>query len=160
MASYPQLKVESSNLYPALSFSDISLRIFFSHIFSLHHHDINGCLSLAFLGKKEHSDIHGRFLQDYRPTDVITFPADQKEGSAGEILISVDQAIMESRERGIPLPEELSLYLIHGWLHLIGFDDIDESDRKIMRREEKHAMDYIRELGAWPDFLLASTSQQ
>jgi probable rRNA maturation factor len=69
----------------------------------------------------------------------------------------VDQAIVESRERGIPLAEELSLYLIHGWLHLIGFDDIDESDRKIMRREEKHAMDYIRELGAWPDFLLAST---
>ena len=157
MSTHHQPKVESSNLYPALSFTESSLAIFFSHVFSLHQHEIKGSLSLAFLAKKEHSEIHGRFLQDYRPTDVITFPADEIEESAGEILISVDQAILESCDRAIPLAEELSLYLIHGWLHLIGFDDIEESDREIMRREEKSAMDHIRELGAWPDFLLART---
>ena len=96
MTTHPQPKIESSNLYPTLSFTESSLAIFFSHVFSLHQHEIKGNLSLAFLAQKEHSEIHGRFLQDYRPTDVITFPADEKEESAGEILISVDQAILES----------------------------------------------------------------
>jgi len=50
----------------------------------------------------------------------------------------------------------LSLYLIHGWLHLLGFDDIEEEDRKIMRREESRVMDLIGQSKAWPDFLLAS----
>ena len=44
---------------------------------------------------------------------------------------------------GFPIEEELSLYLIHGWLHLVGFDDIDSVDRKIIRLEEQRAMDLI-----------------
>lgn len=117
-------------------------------------------MSVAFLPKDKHSEIHGRFLKDFRPTDVITFPADEEEENAGEILVSVDQAIGESKERDLSFQEELSLYLIHGWLHLVGFDDREQEDRKIIRREEKRVMDSIRELQAWPDFLLASMSDQ
>lgn len=117
-------------------------------------------MSVAFLPKDQHSEIHGRFLKDFRPTDVITFPADEEEENAGEILVSVDQAIGESKERDLSFQEELSLYLIHGWLHLVGFDDREQEDRKIIRREEKRVMDSIRELQAWPDFLLASMSDQ
>ena len=46
--------------------------------------------------------------------------------------------------------------MVHGWLHLVGFDDVDEADRKIIRREEQRAMQLVRESDAWPDFLLAS----
>ena len=117
-------KVESSNLYPGLSFSESKLHQFFDHVFSLHQHGKKGTLSVAFLPKDQHSEIHGRFLKDFRPTDVITFPADDEEENAGEILVSVDQAIGESKERDLSFQEELSLYLIHGWLHLVGFDDL------------------------------------
>ena len=153
-------KVESSNLYPGLSFSESTLHQFFDHVFSLHQHGKKGILSVAFLPKDQHSEIHGRFLKDFRPTDVITFQADEEEENAGEILVSVDQAIGESKDRGLSFQEELSLYLIHGWLHLVGFDDREQEDRKIIRREEKRVMDSIRELQAWPDFLLASTPDQ
>ncbi len=153
-------KVESSNLYLGLSFSESTLHQFFDHVFSLHQHGKKGILSVAFLPKGQHAEIHGRFLKDFRPTDVITFPADEEEENAGEILVSVDQAIAESKERDLSFQEELSLYLIHGWLHLIGFDDREQEDRKIIRREEKRVMDSIRELQAWPDFLLASTPDQ
>ena len=110
---------------------------------------------MAFLNQSEHSKIHGDFLQDYRPTDVITFPADEANGMVGEICVSVDQAIQESKNRALSFDKELSLYLIHGWLHLVGFDDKNVADRKIMRREEANAMSSINEGGHWPDFILA-----
>ena len=72
-------------------------------------------MSIAFLPKDQHSEIHGRFLKDFRPTDVITFPADEEEENAGEILVSVDQAIGESK-KGFILPGRTFALLIHGWL--------------------------------------------
>ena len=132
-----------------------SLERFFSYLFSLHDHRNEGILSVAFLNQSEHSKIHGDFLQDYRPTDVITFPADEANGMVGEICVSVDQAIQESKVRDLSFEKELCLYLIHGWLHLVGFDDKNMADRKIMRREEVNAMSSINESGHWPDFILA-----
>ena len=158
MPTYP--KVEFSNLYPGLSFSEQKARQFFDHLFSLYPNQFNGILSVVFLPEDQHCEIHGKFLQDYRPTDVITFPADEQEGHAGEILVSVDQAVIESSQRNLDLREEISLYLIHGWLHLVGFDDLDESERKIIRIEERRAMDLTRKLNLWPDFLLACSSDQ
>ena len=156
MASVPT--VEVNNLYPDLTFSADRLDRFFHEIFSLHQHGCSGDLSVVFLDRSSHSQIHGNFLKDFRPTDVITFPADPAEEIAGEICVSVDQAIEEAKVRKLPFAQELSLYLIHGWLHLVGFDDKVEEDRKIMRREEKEALDLVGNLELWPDFLLAPCS--
>jgi probable rRNA maturation factor len=153
MASVPT--VEVNNLYPDLTFSADRLDRFFHEIFSLHQHGCSGDLSVVFLDRSSHSQIHGNFLKDFRPTDVITFPADPAEEIAGEICVSVDQAIEEAKARKLPFAHELSLYLIHGWLHLVGFEDKVEEDRKIMRREERKALDLVGNLELWPDFLLA-----
>jgi probable rRNA maturation factor len=147
--------VEVNNLYPDLTFSSDRIDRFFHEIFSLHQHGCSGDLSVVFLDRSSHSKIHGNFLNDFRPTDVITFPADPAEGIAGEICVSVDQALEEAKVRKIPFAHELSLYLIHGWLHLVGFDDKVGEDRKIMRREERKALDQVGNLELWPDFLLA-----
>ena len=152
------ISVEFSNLYPSLSFNEEDLKVFFNHIFSLHEHKYKGVLSVVFLSEAEHSKIHGDFLQDYRPTDVITFPADQENDMVGEICVSVDQAIQEAVRRELPIDQELSLYLIHGWLHLVGFDDQNEVDKKIMKNEENNAMSSINKFGIWPNFLLAPCS--
>ncbi len=149
------LSVEYSSHYPSLSFSSDSVDLFWGEIFRLHRHDCSGCLSVVFLDRESHSRMHGDFLRDFRPTDVITFPAEPDENMAGEICVSVDQAMEEAESRKIEFSHELSLYLIHGWLHLVGFDDKTGEDREIMRREEKRAMDRIEDLGLWPDFLLA-----
>ena len=105
--------------------------------------------------RAEHNQLHGEFLKDFRPTDVITFPSDPNENIAGEICISVDQAWEESISRKIPFVEELSLYLIHGWLHLVGFDDIEKVERIQMRFEEERSLRHIEKQGVWPDFVLA-----
>jgi len=152
------ITIECNNLYPTLFFKEEKLNIFFQQLFLIYDHNPKGVLSIAFLNKAEHSKIHGVFLQDYRPTDVITFPADLENEMVGEICVSVDQAIEEAQSRNLVFDKELSLYLIHGWLHLVGFDDRNDTDRKIMRREEANALTIIEKDGLWPDFLLAPES--
>ncbi len=148
-------QIEVANQYPSLQFDPSKLRNFFEAVFAVHRHDLSGDLSIVFMDRSSHSNLHGKYLQDFRPTDVITFPADQENGIAGEICVSVDQAIEESRSRNLSLVDELALYLIHGWLHLVGFDDLDKVDREIMRQEEQRVMDHVKKLSAWPDFRLA-----
>lgn len=149
------IEIESTNLYPSLTFSEERIVAFFKCIFTLHDHQSNGVLSVVFLNEEDHSKIHGDFLQDYRPTDVITFPSDPENEMVGEICVSVDRALCEAASRSLPIEKELGLYLIHGWLHLVGFDDQNEVDRKIMRREEANAMSLVDKDGRWPNFLLA-----
>ncbi len=69
--------------------------------------------------------VHGDFLDDPTPTDVITF-------HHGEILISADTALRQGREHGQSLDHETALYLIHGLLHLAGWDDHEESEARAM----------------------------
>ena len=133
------------------------LEAFFQSIFSLYPQGPTGDLSVVFMERSSHNKLHGEFLNDYRPTDVITFPPDPAEQMAGEICVSVEQAWDESLSRDLPFPRELSLYLIHGWLHLVGFDDIEKVERKQMRFEEERCLKHIEEQDCWPDFVLAQT---
>ena len=147
--------IEVSNQYQGLVYDFSKLEQFFEIIFSVHQHGLSGELSIVFMDESTHCDLHGKFLQDFRPTDVITFPADPENGMAGEICVSVDRAKQEADTRSLPFPEELSLYLIHGWLHLVGFDDLEKVDREMMRLEEQKVMGMVKKLDAWPDFRLA-----
>ena len=79
--------------------------------------------------------LHGEFLNDAAPTDVITF-------LHGEIVMSAETALRESRRRGLALPEEIARYALHGLLHLAGWSDADpgaaaamhDMQEKILRR--------------------------
>jgi len=71
------------------------------------------------------SELHRRFMQLAGPTDVITF-------QHGEIFISVETAQQQAKTRRTSLASELRLYLVHGLLHLQGFDDHRTSDRRRM----------------------------
>jgi probable rRNA maturation factor len=70
--------------------------------------------------------LHRQFLKQRGPTDVITF-------SHGEIVISAETARRQAREFGNSLVRELQLYIVHGLLHLHGFDD---DDKKAAQRME------------------------
>lgn len=71
--------------------------------------------------------IHGEFMDDPTPTDVITF-------QHGEILVSADTAALRGPEHGHETETELLLYLVHGLLHLAGWEDHDEAERTEMHR--------------------------
>ena len=77
------------------------------------------------------SRLHLRFLGEIGPTDVLTF-------QHGEIFISVETAKRHARVFGSSLMRELQLYIVHGLLHLHGFDDHTRSGaRRIKREQEK-----------------------
>jgi probable rRNA maturation factor len=119
-----------------------------------------GELSLAFLTDTALAKLHADFLDDPAPTDVITFAGDPAHGQAGEICISVDAALRQLsagspvRERMESFSAELTLYLVHGWLHLAGYDDLAPAKKRAMRRAEARAMKLLRVAGVLPQFVL------
>jgi probable rRNA maturation factor len=112
----------------------------------------SGELSLAFLQEKAHCKLHEDFLDDPTPTDVITFPGDPEENLAGEICVSIDMARRYAETEAVDFSQELTLYLVHGWLHLVGFDDLNEKDRQAMKKEEQVCMSHLEAHGRVPLF--------
>ncbi len=111
-----------------------------------------GELSLAFLSDRALAAIHGDFLDDPTETDVITFEGESDLGQAGELCVSADAALRCTGGGSRRFSEELTLYVVHGWLHLAGYDDLKPRFKQVMRRAEARAMSLLRErrlLGAF-----------
>ncbi len=113
-----------------------------------------GELSLVFLTDPALAKLHGDFLADPSETDVITFEGDPALGAAGEICISADTAATYSRKHRRDFAAELILYVIHGWLHLAGYDDLRPAKKQVMRRAEARAVKLLQAAGVRPAFRL------
>ncbi len=111
-----------------------------------------GALSLAFLTDPALARIHADFLSDPSTTDVITFAGNPAEASAGEICVSVDMAFKYAEQHQGNFSEELTLYVVHGWLHLSGYDDMRPVEKRRMRAAEKRAMTCLRKADVLPTF--------
>ncbi|GHC04227.1 hypothetical protein GCM10007047_21160 [Cerasicoccus arenae] len=131
------------------------------HCFTLldgmeHYGAPTGELSLVFMSDTDLAQLHADFLDDPSPTDVITFPGDEEMDFAGEICVSVDRARDEAPKHGLSFSEELTLYLVHGWLHLAGLDDLDDASREEMRFAESLCVQLLHAEKAIPEFVLHS----
>jgi probable rRNA maturation factor len=95
-------------------------------------------LGFHFVGPKEMARVHEEFMDVPGSTDVITFDHGSEPPGRihGEIFICVEDAIAQAKEFGTTWHSEVARYMIHGVLHLLGFDDIDPADRKEMKRRE------------------------
>lgn len=105
----------------------------------------DGELSVAFLTDAALAKLHADFLDDPTKTDVITFEGAPEMGVAGEVCVSVDTAANYAKEHGREFAEELMLYVVHGWLHLAGYDDLQPAKKRKMRAAEARAMKLLRE---------------
>ncbi len=99
-----------------------------------------GELSLVFLTDAALAELHGRFLDDPSTTDVITFEGLAEMGPAGEICVSVDTAARYALGQKTDFSRELLLYVVHGWLHLAGYDDLRPAKKRRMRAAEARAL--------------------
>src|SRR5690606_18158383 len=113
-------------------------------------------LSVVFLSDREIAEIHRDFLDDPTPTDVITFPADPEMDFGGEIFVSVDHAQDYAVRENLDFSRELTLYLVHGYLHLAGFDDLVPEKKREMRAAEQKALQILDSAAAIPEFSLAA----
>ncbi len=114
----------------------------------------DGELSLAFLTDAKLAKLHNDFLDDPTTTDVITFDGHPALGTAGEICVSADTAGSYSKAHDRDFSEELTLYVVHGWLHLAGYDDLQPAKKRKMRAAEARAMKLLAAANAIPTFAL------
>jgi len=103
-----------------------------------------GSLNIAFLDPATCRDLHKAFFGDPDPTDVMTFPADDEDDLAGDIAICPEVASREAPKHGLSFEHELTLYLVHAWLHLGGMEDTTSHGQAAMRTAEQVLMDVLR----------------
>ena len=103
-----------------------------SEVFSL------GALSVIFCSDNYILDINQRFLQHDYFTDIITFDYSEGEKISGDLFISVDSVRENSIEYETEFEEELHRVIVHGVLHLIGYDDHTDDDIRTMRSKENY----------------------
>jgi probable rRNA maturation factor len=104
-------------------------------------------LSLLLLDDRQIRKLNRAWRKKDRPTDVLAFAqregkfCDPKDPVLGDIVISVETAKRQAREQGHPLPTELDLLLVHGLLHLLGYEHEQGGTRASrMRSKEKELM--------------------
>jgi probable rRNA maturation factor len=98
-------------------------------------------LSVSFVGEEEMSDLHLRYLGEEGPTDVLSFGLDPEDGEPlGDVVICPAHAARNAAEAGGDAEAELRLVLVHGILHLLGYDHVDDDDRAEMwSRQESYS---------------------
>lgn len=122
-----------------------------------------GELILHFVSKEEITDLHDEFFQDPTPTDCITFPIDpidtweiEESPILGEIFVCPQVGKEYSPENPY---FEVTLYIIHGILHLLGYDDLTDEDALLMRAAEKNQLEHLekKNLAILPSNLIKRT---
>ena len=94
-------------------------------------------LEINFISEKSILEINRTYLKHNYTTDIITFNySNVSDKIDGEIFISIEDAILNSIKFKVSLSEELARLVIHGLLHLLGYDDQSSSNKKIMKRLE------------------------
>ncbi|MEK9629875.1 MAG: rRNA maturation RNase YbeY [Nitrospinota bacterium] len=123
-----------------------------------------GCLnkevSILFTGDRDIQNLNHEFRNVNQPTDVLSFPQNEEEDPytheeeiLGDIAVSLDTAQRQAKEHGLTFKEEIILLLIHGILHLLGYDhEISEQEDKKMRSKTRELFKLV-----FPEKRLADT---
>lgn len=109
-------------------------------------------VSVAVVDNPMIHELNRRFLEHDYPTDVLSFVLeDQPERLEGDVIISADMAAAEAGAHDMSPENELLLYLIHGILHLVGFDDKTPAQSREMRSAEQRYLEQVATLADPPD---------
>ena len=102
-----------------------------------------GSVEITLVDDSEIRRLNRTFRGVSRRTDVLAFPLEVSQapgGLVGQIVISVETARRQSRRLGVPLAVELQLLVTHGVLHLIGYDDRDPVEARLMHVREREIL--------------------
>ena len=95
---------------------------------------------IAFVGDAEIRKLNRRYRGKDRPTDVLSFEAEDEEGNLGDLIVSVPYAARQAKSSGRSLRREIADLLIHGTLHLLGYDHEKKADASKMFPLQDKAM--------------------
>lgn len=93
-------------------------------------------VGVTFVSNREMASLRQQYMKKKGPTDVLSFPCDSDD-LLGDIVISVDIARIQSVKRGSCLRDEYLYLIIHGLLHLVGYDHHSKKDYETMKKMEE-----------------------
>ncbi|MFR7872382.1 rRNA maturation RNase YbeY [Peptoniphilus grossensis] len=106
--------------------------------------DENVEVSVSFVGDEEIRDLNRDFRGVDKSTDVLSFPMDDEfiivSRILGDVIINTRRVMEQAEELGHSEERELSYLTVHSILHLLGYDHMEDEDKKEMREREKLAM--------------------
>ena len=127
----------------------------------IHSLDETVAVAVTRVDDEEIHSLNREYRSIDRPTDVLSFALDEDGGEPelhggpvlhllGDIVISMETAARQAEEFGHSLERETAYLAVHGLLHLLGYDHMEEEDRAIMREKEEEA---LREIKLSEEFL-------
>lgn len=100
--------------------------------------DTPGFVTVALSSDTHVRDLNGRFRGKPKPTNVLSFPAGAgaPDGHIGDIVLGLETVMREAQEQDIPLPHHVQHLIVHGVLHLLGYDHETSTDAEKMEALE------------------------
>jgi len=98
-------------------------------------------IGVVFVGDDRMKRLHAEYLGKRRTTDVLSFVYEDGATPDGEVVVCLDQARRQAPDFGCSYAQEVSRLVIHGVLHLLGYDDTRPKARTIMKAQEEQ---YVR----------------
>ena len=105
-----------------------------------------GDINVIFCSDNYILDVNMKYLGHDYFTDIITFDYCEGNKLVGDLFISIDSVRKNARDYGVEFEEELNRVMVHGILHLIGYDDHTEEQVKEMRGKEDYYLDIRKRL--------------
>jgi probable rRNA maturation factor len=108
-------------------------------------------VDITIVNNEEIHELNRTYRQIDRPTDVLSFALDEgdeepetddseAEHLLGDIIISAPKAVEQGEEFGHGLTREMTYLAVHGMLHLLGYDHMEEADKRVMRAREEEVL--------------------
>jgi rRNA maturation RNase YbeY len=104
------------------------------------HHMYPVALAFIFTSNEQLRLMNQEFLNHNYFTDVITFDYSKGKAISGDVFISIEQVRLNAKSFEVSLDEEQRRVMIHGVLHLMGYGDATEEERRIMHKKENEAL--------------------
>jgi probable rRNA maturation factor len=113
--------------------------------------DLNFEISFLLVNNQEMKELNFTYRHINKPTDVLSFPMWEEndiplpgiDNLLGDIVISTDKVMEQSKEHGHSHEREIAMLVIHGILHLFHYDHMEEGDEEKMREKEKLYLDKV-----------------
>lgn len=109
--------------------------------------------TIHFVDTPTISELHKEYFDDPTTTDCISFPMDDEDEEGyrilGDVFVCPETAVSFVQTHGGELYQEITLYVVHGLLHLLGYDDIEDEDRAEMRAEETRFLANVAAKSLW-----------
>ncbi len=137
------IKVEVINKTKKYKINKKNIKNLVEHVFAFNPFNGRVKIDIVFVGNKEIRKLNSLFRKINRATNVLSFVLDYEKDKIldGEIIISCEKAKDESKKLGNNFNDYVVFLIIHGLLHILGYDHIEESDRKKMEKLEEEILD-------------------